>query len=166
MVFVALACALSPVALAAPPPAPVLSVGASDVKQLQFDWASVPGVANYELWFRAAPGAAWVKYAETPAQRRIFRINVSIHLLDWRVARYRVAACNPSGCTNSNQVGVADLADDATGYLKPNYAGEARLFGQAVAMSADGMTAAVSLSQSANNNGVFYVYRKANSTAG
>ena len=169
IVFVALACVLSPVALAAPPPAPTVTVGASDIKQLQFDWPSVPGVATYELWFRAAPGAAWVKYAETPAQRRVIRINVSVHLLDWRVARYRVAACNPSGCTNSNEVGVADLADDVTGYLKPNYLGEARLFGEAVAMSADGMTAAVSLAQTTANhegNGVFYVYRKASSTAG
>jgi hypothetical protein len=168
-IFVALACVLSPVALAAPPPAPVVTVGASDIKQLQFDWPSVPGVATYELWFRAAPGAAWVKYAETPAQRRIIRINVSVHLLDWRVARYRVAACNPSGCTNSDEVGVADLADDVTGYLKPNYPGEAYAFGQAVALSADGMTAAVSLRKSTGNdegNGVFYVYRKASSTAG
>src|SRR5690349_9773860 len=168
-IFVALACVLSTVALAAPPPSPVVSVGASDIKQLQFDWPSVPGVASYELWFLAAPGAAWVKYAETTAQHRVFRINVSIHLLDWRVARYRVAACNPSGCTNSNEVGVSELGDDATGYLKPNYVGEAWSFGGAVAMSADGMTAAVSLSQATSNhegNGVFYVYRKASSTAG
>jgi len=156
-------------ALAAPPAAPVVTVGASDIKQLQFDWPSVPGVATYQLWFRAAPGAQWVKYAETPAQRRIIRINVSVHLLDWRVARYRVAACNPSGCTNSAEVGVSDLALDAVGYLKPNYAGEGRWFGQAVAMSADGRTAAVAFSQAVDgvyaDNGVFYVYRKASSTA-
>ena len=166
--FAIAALAFAPLALAAPPPAPVVSVGASDIKQLQFDWPSVPGVATYELWFRAAPGAQWVKYAETPAQRRIIRINVSVHLLDWRVARYRVAACNPSGCTNSAEVGVSDLALDAVGYLKPNYAGEGRWFGQAVAMSADGRTAAVSFSQSLGSNadnGVFYVYRKASSTA-
>ena len=168
-VFFVAASACSSFAFAAPPAAPVVSVGASDVKQLQFDWASVPGVGTYELWFRAAPGASWVKYAETPAQRRIFRINVSIHLLDWRVARYYVAACNPSGCSKSNEVGVAELADDATGYLKPNYFNEARSFGGAVAMSADGMTAAVSLARATGataGNSVFYVYRKASSTAG
>src|SRR3982751_5978258 len=141
--MVILACLFSSVALGAPPPAPVVTVGASDIKQLQFDWPSEPGVGTYELWFRAAPGAAWVKYAETPAQRRIIRINVSVHLLDWRVARYRVAACNPSGCTNSAEVGVSDLALDAVGYLKLNYAGEGKFFGHSVAMSADGMTAVV-----------------------
>jgi hypothetical protein len=164
----ALACVLSPIALAGPPPAPVVTVGASDIKQLQFDWPSVPGVATYELWFRAAPGAQWVKYAETPAGRRIIRINVSVHLLDWRVARYRVAACNPSGCTNSAEVGVSDLALDAVGYLKPNYVGEDRWFGASVALSADGRTAAVAASEldgSKAYNGIVYVYRKASSTA-
>jgi len=168
-VFCLAACVFSSLAFAAPPAAPFVTVGVHDTKQLQFDWASVPQTGHYELWFRATPGAQWVKYAETPAQRSIFRINVSVHLLDWRVARYYVAACNPSGCTNSNEVGVENLADDATGYLKPNYLNEARLFGGAVAMSADGTTAAVSLSRATGStagNSVFYVYRKASSTAG
>ena len=169
-VILALVSLLASVAFAAPPPAPVVSVGVSDTKQLQFDWASVPGVSTYELWFRAAPGATWVKYAETPAQRRIIRISVSVHLLDWRVARYRVAACNPSGCTNSDEVGVSDVALDAVGYFKQNYVGEGRWLGQSVALSADGLTAAAAFSQAANgeyaDNGVIYVYRRASSTAG
>jgi hypothetical protein len=163
------ASAFSSLAYAAPPAAPVVSVGVSETKQLQFDWPSVPQTGHYELWFRAAPGAQWVKYAETPAQRRVIRINVSVHLLDWRVARYYVAACNPSGCTKSDEVGVSDLAMDAVGYLKPNYAGEGRWFGQGAAMSADGMTAVVGFSQALDgayaDNGVIYVYRKASSTA-
>jgi hypothetical protein len=160
---------LAPIALAAPPAAPVVTVGADHVKRLQFDWPSVPGVGRYELWFRAAPDAEWVKYAEPiPPQRSNIRINVSVHLLDWRVARYRVAACNPSGCTYSAEVGVEDLALDAVGYLKPNYAGEGRWFGQAVAMSADGMTAAVAIAESNGinaDNGIVYVYRKTNTTS-
>jgi hypothetical protein len=155
-------------AFAAPPAAPVVTVGASNTKQLQFDWPSVPGVGTYELWFRAAPGAQWVKYAETIAQRPIIRINVSVHLLDWRVARYRVAACNPSGCTNSAEVSVEDLALDAVGYLKQNNAAEGRWFGQTVAMSADGYTAAVATGQSAGSNadnGIVYLYRKTSSSA-
>src|SRR5689334_145533 len=145
-------------ARAAPPAAPVVTVGVNNVKQLQFDWASVPQSDRYELWFKADDGANWIKYRETSARHLLMRITVSVHLLDWRVARYRVAACNSSGCTSSNEVGVAELADDATGYLKPNYVGEAWSFGGAVAMSADGMTAAVSLSQATSNhegNGVF-----------
>jgi hypothetical protein len=154
--------------LAAPPAAPVVTVGASGIKQLQFDWPAVPEAGRYELWFRAAPGAQWVKYAETIPQRPLIRINVSVHLLDWRVARYRVAACNPSGCTNSAEVGVEDLPLDATGYLKQNYAGEGTWFGQAVAMSADGMTAAVATAHSGGigaRNGIVYLYRKTSSSA-
>src|SRR5215510_6815562 len=82
---------------AAPPAAPVITASASNIKELQFDWESVPQSNYYELWFKADAGAPWVKYAQTPAQRPRFRIGVSVHLLDWRVARYRVKACNPSG---------------------------------------------------------------------
>jgi hypothetical protein len=155
-------------AFAAPPAAPVVTVGASNIKQLQFDWPAVPEAGRYELWFRAAPGAPWVKYTETVAQRPRIRINVSVHLLDWRVARYRVAACNRSGCTNSAEVGVDDLALDAVGYLKQYYAGEGVWFGQAVAMSADGMTAAVAMAQAGDSNarnGIVYLYRKTSATA-
>jgi hypothetical protein len=162
------ALALAPVALAAPPAAPVVTVGASHIKQLQFDWPAVPEAGRYELWFRASPVVPWVKYTETTPQRPLYRITVSVHLLDWRVARYRVAACNASGCTNSAEVGVDDLALDAVGYLKQNNAGEGRWFGQSVAMSADGKTAAVVMADSAGtsaDNGVVYLYRKASSSA-
>jgi len=160
--------AFAPVALAAPPAAPVVTVGVRTIKQLQFDWADVPGASRYELWFRVAPGGPWVKRAETSGPGPLIRINVSVHLLDWRTAQYRVAACNSSGCTNSAAVGVAGLALDAVGYLKQRYDGEGTWFGQGVAMSADGMTAAVATANAAGGNarnGVVYVYRKINSSA-
>jgi len=166
--FAVAALAFAPVTLAAPPAAPVVTVGAHSIKRLQFDWPSVPGVGRYELWFRAAPGAQWVKYTETIAQRPLIRITVSVHLLDWRVARYRVAACNPSGCTNSAEVRVNEIVLDAVGYLKQNSAAEGRWFGQVVAMSADGYTAAVATAQSAGNNadnGIVYLYRKTSSSS-
>src|SRR3954471_24264757 len=78
----------------AAPAAPVVTVGA-DIKQLQFDWEQVPSSNRYELWFKANDAAPWVEYTEIPAaQTARIRINVSAHLLDWRVAKYRVAACN------------------------------------------------------------------------
>src|SRR3954469_14245589 len=83
-------------AAAAPPAAPVITAGATDIKQLEFNWTPVTRVNWYELWFKANPGAQWVKYAETPAQRPRFRISASVHLLDWQTARYFVKACNPS----------------------------------------------------------------------
>src|SRR4051812_7070343 len=80
----------------AAPAAPAATVGA-DLKQLQFDWDQVPGSNRYELWFKANDAAPWVEYTEVrAAQTPRIRINVSVHLLNWRVAKYRIAACNPS----------------------------------------------------------------------
>jgi hypothetical protein len=157
----------APLAIAAPPAAPVVTVGA-DIKQLQFDWDSVATSTRYELWFKASDEANWTKYTEIPGTRAPrFRIGVSVHLLDWRVAKYRVAACNPSGCTNSAPVGVSGLADDAVGYFKPQTSASQH-FGTAVAISADGQTFAVSNGEtmgSVKNSATVYVYRKTTSTA-
>ncbi len=125
-------------ALAAPPPAPTVTVAATDIKQLQFDITPVPTVGSYELWFRALPGAEWVKYTQTPARRPYFRINAPVHLLDWRQARYYVKACNPSGCTPSNEVGVDGEQFAAMGYFKPALSGSYQYMGFSLAVSADG----------------------------
>ena len=157
------------VAQAAAPAAPVVTVGA-DIKQLQFDWAQVPGSNTYELWFKANDGAAWVKYTQiSAAMTPRIRINASVHLLDWRQAKYRVAACNPSGCTNSGEVGVADLPLEAMGYFKPNAAGNNSEYGMNVALSADGTTFAVISGEtigSAMHSAVVNVYRKTTPTSG
>src|SRR5262245_50914267 len=156
-------------ARAAAPAAPHITVGA-DIKQLQFDWAQVSGSNTYELWFKANNGADWVKYTQiSAAMTPRIRINASVHLLDWRQARYRVAACNPSGCTNSNEVGVAELPLDAMGYFKPNAAGNNNGFGMNVALSADGRTFAVLTGEtigSAQFSAVVHVYRKTTPTSG
>lgn len=52
----------------AAPAAPSVTVGASNIKQLQFDWDPVPQANYYELWFKANDGAQWVKYADTPGR--------------------------------------------------------------------------------------------------
>src|SRR4051794_16941008 len=113
-VFLALAgiFAFASVAVAAPP-APTVSIGATDIKQLQFDITPVSQVNWYELWFKANAGAQWVKYTQTPVQHPRFRISTSVHLLDWTQARYYVKACNPSGCSASNEVGVNGQQLDA-----------------------------------------------------
>jgi hypothetical protein len=156
-------------ARAAPPAAPHITVGA-DIKQLQFDWDAVAGGTSYELWFKASDGADWVKYTQIAGtQPPRFRISASVHLLDWRVARYRVAACNASGCTNSNEVTVGDLPLDAMGYFKPTGAGKNRWFGGGVAVSADGKTFATLSGEtigSAQLSAVVHVYRKTTPTSG
>jgi len=70
--------ACTSMAVAEPLDAPTINVFASNIKQLQFDITPVTRINWYELWFKADSGAAWVKYAQTIAQRPRFRINVSI----------------------------------------------------------------------------------------
>lgn len=138
-----LAVLLAPAAFAAPPQAPIVTVGA-DRKQLQFDWNYVPKAGHYEVWFRSNPGAAWAKFADTPTWRPRANVNISAHLLHWIEARYVIKACNPSGCTSSNEISVAHLMKDSVGYFKastPLPAGP-RALGQNVAMSEDGSTIA------------------------
>ncbi len=162
--------AFASVALAAPPPAPTIAVAATDIRQLEFNWEPVPGAQSYELWFRSAPGAQWVKYREQPAQRApMFRVGVSVHLLDWRQARYYVRACNIGGCTASNVVGVNSERLDAIGFIKHPSATNSRFFGGHVAASADGKTFAVVASEvigEAKGAAIVHVYRKSTSSSG
>jgi hypothetical protein len=165
-----LICTFASVALAAPPPAPAVNVAATDIRQLEFNWDPVPGAQRYELWFRSAPGAQWVKFREQPAQRApLFRIGVSVHLLDWKQARYYVAACNTGGCTPSNQVDVDGEQLQAMGFIKPKAPTGHETFGSAVAASADGKTFAVLTSEqigTAAGSAAVHVYRKTTSSSG
>lgn len=153
----------------AAPPAPTISVAATDIKQLQFDITPVAQVNRYELWFKANAGATWVKYTESPAQRPLIRIGISAHLLDWPQARYHVKACNPSGCSTSNEVGVNAEKLASLGFFKPEVATGAQSFGGHVAASADGRTIAVVSAETIQGQagtGVIHVYRKTTSTSG
>lgn len=155
----ALFCVLSSLAFAAPP-APRITVAASDIKQLTFEWPSVAGATRYELWFKASDATPWVEYTEKTAPRTSLNISVSVHLLEWPQARYQLKACNSTGCSTSNTVRVNhDEKLVAMGYLKPNDTSHA--FGGIVALSADGQTLAV-LSQAVGPpiGAVIHVYRK------
>src|SRR5690349_14019698 len=135
-------------ALATPPPPPIVTVAATDIRQLEFNWEPVAGVQSYQLWFRSAPGAAWVLYREQSAQKApLFRIGVSVHLLGWPAARYKVAACNTTGCNFWSEVGVNSEKLAAIGFVKPKALTGHRYFGSSVAASADGKTFAVLASE-------------------
>jgi hypothetical protein len=168
--FALLACVVCPVAFAAPPPAPSITVAATDIRQLEFNWDPVPGAQRYELWFRSAPGAPWVKYSEHDARRApLFRIGVSVHLLDWAQASYYIKACNTSGCSASNHVGVASEKLTAMGYIKPKATTGQHFFGSHIALSADGKTLAVLTGEilgTAEDSLVVHVYRMTTPTSG
>src|SRR5688572_20309328 len=157
------------VAVATPPPAPTITVAATDIKQLQFDITPVTRANWYELWFRANPRAQWVQYARTVAQRPRIRANTSVHLLDWQQARYYVKACNPSGCSASNEVGVDGEQLPAIGYFKPSTTQPNQYFGFSFDVSGDGTTLVVVAAETiggAVGRAAIHVYRKGTSTSG
>jgi hypothetical protein len=138
--FVLTALVAASSALAAPPAAPEVTVGAANVKQLRFDFEIVPRSNYYELWFKANPNVAEVKFFESVPWRPGFTNNVSVHLLDWEQARYRVTACNPSGCASSAPMSVSHLRFDAAGYFRSSTPRTGARLGQEVAASEDGTT--------------------------
>ena len=128
-------------ALAAPPAAPQVTVGA-DVKRLDFDWEIVPRSNYYELMFKANNGAPYVKFSESVPWRPHLASAVSAHLLDWEQARYQVRACNFSGCSASAPIPVAGFMADTIGYFKAGRLHNNGRFGIATAISEDGNTLA------------------------
>jgi hypothetical protein len=160
--------AFTSMALAAPLDAPTLTVAASNIKQLQFDITPVTRINRYELWFKADSGAPWVLYAQTPAQSPRFRINVSVHLLNWQQARFHVKACNPSSCSQSNEVGVDGEQFAAMGYFKPSSSAANQYYGFNFDVSADGMTLAA-INQARINHAsasIIHIYRRTSSSSG
>lgn len=164
-IAIALAGVFASVAVAAPPPVPTFTVAATEIKQLQFDVTPVSGAEWYELWFRAAPGAPWVNYTQTSAASPQMRIGASVHLLDWRQARYFVKACNSSGCSQSTTAGVNGQQLAAIGYFKPLAPASNQYFGFNLAVSADGRTMVVLAPDTTTRvwGAAIHVYRKGSS---
>jgi len=140
----ALATLVSAPSFAALPAAPQVTVGA-DLKQLVFDWNSVAGATSYQLWYKASASAAFTAVGSpiAPPQHHA-RVSVSVHKLNWQQARYKVAACNASGCRHSAEIPVQNLMLDAIGYFKASNTGADDQFGRGIVVSADGKTLVVS----------------------
>jgi trimeric autotransporter adhesin len=157
------------------PAAPQLTAAAA-LKQIRFNWPAVSGVTHYRLMANpdGVSGLTQVG-ANIAAADTTARIDVAVHLHDWADARYVLDACNAVGCTPSNQVGVANVMLQSIGYFKPSNPGAVDVFGNIVALSADGATIAVSswqedsnatgvngnqADESASNSGAVYVFRR------
>ena len=111
-------------ALAAPP-APVVTVHASGIKKLTFEWAPVAEATRYDLWFKANDNAPWTRYLQAPAPRFSFTTSVAaVRLLHWPQARFQLKACDTSGCSTSNTVRVNSEKTVAMGFFKPDTQGD------------------------------------------
>jgi len=131
------------IAMAAPPATPGVTTSSGAIKRLDFDWEIIPRSNYYELWFQANQAAPYVKFSESVPWRPHAGNNISAHLLDWQQARYRVTACNPSGCSQTGPIAVENLFYDSLGYFKASPSRGGARFGVATALSEDGRTLAV-----------------------
>jgi hypothetical protein len=128
----------------APPAIAPKAVLSSAYRHLRFDWTAVPGATSYRVLKSATAGAPFVQVGgDLPATARSTEIEVALMNEDWLNARYRIAACNSAGCTESDPLSIAGLSVPLIGYLKSLFGGEDQGFGTAIALSADGNVLAI-----------------------
>ena len=161
---------------AAPPVAPHMTVGAG-LKQLNFDWDDVPGASYYRLMYQVNSGPFQPILGEIPATTTRAKLNVAVHQHSWTMLRYAVAACNSSGCTNSNPVFPQNLMLDTIGYFKASNTDvgvSEEYFGRTAVLSDDGRTLAIAApnersiaagingdqNDNSSNSGAVYVFRR------
>ena len=121
------------------PPAPSLTAGA-EFKGLRFDWQPVAGATWFELEYKANQGAAFAKIGSNlAASATSYRFRFPLHLFDWTYARYRLAACNASGCARSAEISVSNLRRDAVGYFKAAESTSYHGFGSDTDITPDGL---------------------------
>jgi hypothetical protein len=152
-----------------PPTAPSVTAGA-EFKGLRFDWDAVARAAWYQLEYRAHQAGPFVQLgANYAASTTSIRLRLPLHLFDWTYARYRIAACNSSGCTRSNEVPVSDLRRDAAGYFKQADPRASHRFGADTDISPDGLNFVAAapgeyIDDAGGNStpaGAVYVFRRA-----
>jgi hypothetical protein len=86
-----------------------------------------------------------------------------LHLFDWTYARYRLAACNASGCSRSAEISVSNLRRDAVGYFKAAASTSYQALGGDTDISPDGLNFVASTIAEADNPyriGAVYVFRR------
>ena len=159
--------------LAAPPPAPQVTVGA-DLKLLRFDWEPVAGATYYQLWIKPGGSCFFTVGERILASTTHAEHPIAVHLQDWERTRYIVTACNTSGCTSSAALNPRNLMLDTIGYLKASNTDPDDRFGREVTLSDDGRTLAVSAEHESSgasgvngdqddnsslNSGAVYIFR-------
>jgi len=124
------------------PAAPTLNLDYRAVKVFSFSWTDVEGETGYKLFENEDGSGSFVELAGIPADSQSHELEV---FLPARVnARYKLAACNAAGCSESAEVSVdAGQLVKAIGYFKASNTEKGDWFGASIALSADGNTLAV-----------------------
>jgi len=157
------------------PGKPQVTVGAN-LKELRFDWETVPGAVLYRLLVKTSnnPDVHYEPLGERTYRTQI-AIPIAVHQQRWLTTHYAVLACNPAGCTRSDDIFPRDLMLESIGYFKASNTDAGDHFGSAIAMSPDRSTLAVAAEgeasgssgvnvgeydDSAPNAGAVYVFRR------
>jgi hypothetical protein len=140
-----------------PPAAPTVAVSYG-IKTVILSWGAVSGATHYRV-YKDPDGASGFSQIGGDQASTSCSDTVALHLTDWINVRYKVAACNSAGETDSNVVTGLDLLK-AIGYFKASngpliYGNFDGGFGASVALSADGATMAVgALFEDSDSDGV------------
>jgi fibronectin type 3 domain-containing protein len=162
--------ALASVSLIAPPPPTASSLGiTASTKMLHLSWTPSTGATSYRILMDAHGNADFEAVgSDIAAPATTFDAAISVHLVDWPHALYRVDACSLGGCTAGNPVQISQFMLTTIGALNASNGQISDLFGSVVALSADGKTLVVGAAQDANPypniDGAIYVYALANGT--
>lgn len=146
------------------PAAPNVSL-AFAIKQSQLSWPAVSGATHYRIWESPNESTDFTQVGGDQTSTSATR-PLALHLQ--LNARYRVQACNTSGCTNSATVTVASQLTPtnlrlAVGYVKASNTAADDGFGTSVALSGDGNTLAVGApgeDGTFSNSGAVYVFTR------
>jgi hypothetical protein len=133
---------------------PDVKVSANGTKTLKFDWTAVSGATYYKLLKKADSTSAYAQVGSDFTANTVVD-PVSVHLNDWVNSRYKVQACDTSGCKDSNVIVADSTMVSAITYVKASNTKANDWFGWSVAISGDGKTMAVGApAESSNAKGV------------
>jgi len=154
----------TPPAAVTPPASPTLAVSPA-LKQLHFSWGLSSGADRYQLMTDADGSGSFAEIGSALGSTATsYDHDIAVHLLDWTRQRFRLDACNSAGCTSSATVGVQDQSAAAVGYFKASDTKPRDLFGESVAVSADGSTLAVGAVGRLSGTGIVFVFARQDGT--
>ncbi|MDO6747450.1 FG-GAP repeat protein [Gilvimarinus sp. 1_MG-2023] len=126
---------------------PGINIEGAAAKTLRIHWDAVENAAFYRVYKDPDGNSGYTQVGADTTAPELFD-TVSVHLHDWANARYMVEACvSANDCTNSDQSIAINAMADSIGYAKASNTEAGDWFGWDVALSADGMTLAVSATQ-------------------
>ncbi len=139
-----------PPTAAAPAAAASPTLAFAATKTFVFTWTDVVDATHYKLLENPDSSSGFVQVgSDIPQGDQIFRHVVPLYL---RLnAQYILQSCNPTGCTNSANVVVADSMTASIGYVKASNTDPLDFFGTAISISADGRTLAIGADHESSN---------------